>query len=153
MQNWLRSAVSGLFLERPGQILNLAAHQQRLATDGDALRKRFADVRGTDANCDVLRHIIGIERWGQRRLQVALGEPLVMDEYDDYRPDDDAEWNALRLEFDDTRQMTLALIDELAEANLNEALTVPHNQFGKLTIYAWLHYLYRHSHLEAKRLK
>lgn len=153
MQNWLRSAVSGLFLERPAQKLTLTDHADRLAAAGEKLRRQFAAARGTDTNRAILRHIIGIERWGQRRLQVALGEPLIMDEYDNYCPDEATEWNALRIEFDDTRQATLVVIEELVETPPDETLTVPHNQYGKLSVYGWLHYLRTHANLEAKRLQ
>jgi len=40
--------------------------------------------------------VIGIERWGQRRLRMLLGEPPVSDEYDSYRPGEDLSMPALR---------------------------------------------------------
>jgi hypothetical protein len=99
-----------------------------------------------------LSHVVGIERWGQRRLQVALGEPLLMDEYDNYRPARDLDWQGLQAEFQATRRETIALAQRLEQAGA-EATRVNHNSFGDLSVRGWLYYLGRHADLESRRIK
>jgi len=153
MKNWIRSAVTGMMFERPAQKLTIGQLGARLAQSGSDLMDQFAAAPETDANRSQLCHIIGIERWGQSRLQVALGDPLRDDEYDDYRPADDLDWDALQEMFRTTRADTLALAHRLDQAGLDTTVTVPHNQYGKLTVYAWLRYLDVHSKLEGQRIK
>lgn len=153
MKNWIRSAVTGMMFERPAQKLTLDQLGSLLEQSGSDLMDRFAAAPATDANGDQLRHIIGIERWGQSRLRVALGDALQDDDYDAYRPADDLDWDALQEMFRVTRADTLALAHALDRAGLDTTVTVPHNQYGKLTVYAWLRYLDVHSKLEGQRIK
>jgi len=153
LKNWIRSAVTGLMIERPAQKLTLEEHAAQLSTSGEAILDALAAAADSDENRDQLVHIIGIERWGQRRLRVALGEPLLADEVDDYLPAADLDWTALQEAFQAARQDTLALIEQLAGIEIDTSLTIPHNEYGKLTPYAWLHYLEVHSTLESKRIK
>jgi hypothetical protein len=101
----------------------------------------------------VLRHITGIERWGQRRLQILLGEPPIADEYDGYRPGTDLTLDEQRALFRETRTATLALIDQLQAAGVGDDATAPHNDFGPLTVRGWLRYLDMHANLESKKLR
>jgi hypothetical protein len=153
LKNWITSMATGMFLERPAQKLTLAGHADQLKKSGHALRQQFGQVKGTDANRAQLRHIIGIERWAQSRLQTLLGEPLRDDEYDGYCPSAEAGWDALRVEFDETRAATLTLIEELDAARIDPAQTIPHNQYGKLSVLAWLRYIDQHANMEAKRIQ
>ena len=153
MKNWLQSIATGLLLERPAQKLSLDEHAAQLESSGVRLAQRYAVATDTGANREHLRHVIGIERWGQRRLEVFLGAPLAMDEYDGYCPASDLGWAALQDEFKATREKTVALARELAAAKLDTSPTVPHNQYGKLTAYAWLHYLDTHANLESERIE
>lgn len=153
IKNWLSSMAAGLFMERPAHKMTLAQHAAQLEKSGQEIAQRLRQVKGTDANAEALRHIIGIERWGQRRLQVALGDPFVQDDYDDYRPADDAGWEALRVEFDETRQTTLVLIRDLFDSGVDPSQTILHNMYGKLSLLAWLRYLDTHASLEAKRIR
>ncbi len=43
----------------------------------EPIKERILKARNPQAE-EITRHIIGIERWGQRRLSVAWGQPLVM---------------------------------------------------------------------------
>jgi len=148
MKNWIQSMATGLLLERPAQKLTLTEHASRLEESAGQLGERLASAAGTEANRERLRHMIGIERWGQSRLQVFLGEPLVEDEYDTYLPSPDQGWDALQAEFIAAREGTIALAHDLAAAHIDTGVTVPHNQYGKLTAYAWLRYLDTHATLE-----
>ncbi|MBN1680365.1 MAG: DinB family protein [Anaerolineae bacterium] len=149
----IKSIAAYLFLERAAQRLTLEQHADRLAASGSAIAARLQRAKDTPPNHEQLAHLIGIERWGQRRLQVALGEPLIIDEYDQYRPDACADWDALRREFDDTRQMTITLVHDLIDAHTDIKQTVRHNQYGPLTVRGWLRYLDVHASFESRRIR
>ena len=139
--DWL----GNLLLERPAQGKTLTDFREELAKAGQDAQQQLEAAADTPENREALRHVIAIERWGQRRLQVALGEPLVMDESDAYYPAGDADWDQLRQTFLKTRQETLALTHELDEADVGRDVKVPHNQWGDLSIYGWLQYLNGHA--------
>ncbi len=123
----LRQSITNRFLEQPFRSLTAEQMAERLELDG-------------------------LERWGQSRLRVALGEPLLMDEYDVYRPPRAAGWAELQDAFHSTRQQTVALAGQLDQAVTN-GVKVPHNQFGLLTVRSWLRYLDIHANMEAKKLR
>ncbi len=147
----LMKPIVNLMVERPGRKLPLAAWSQKLAESGEAINRRVAD-KETPQAAATLRHITGIERWGQRRLQVALGEPFVQDEYDNYQPPA-ADPATLREEFRTTRQATVALAQKLAAAGISDQVTIRHNQFGPVTVRGWLSYLHTHADWESKRIR
>lgn len=148
---WLMKPVVNLMVERPGRKVPLAAWAQKLAESGEAISTRVATVQTPQA-ATVLRHITGIERWGQRRLQVALGEPLLQDEYDGYQPAT-ADLATLREEFRTTRQATVALAQKLAAAGVSDQVKIRHNQFGPISVRGWLSYLNTHATFESKRIR
>jgi hypothetical protein len=151
--NILMSWGAQLMIERPARKLTL----QELIIQLDQSTQHISDLMeatsGTPAYCRQLCHIIGIERWGQRRLRVALGEPFLTEEYDHYRPSSECSWDELKDEWGTTRETTLALARELTQAGLPPDLKVPHNQFGPLSIKGWLRYLDVHASSEGKQIK
>jgi hypothetical protein len=148
----LRETITNRFLEQPFRRLTAGQMAERLDLDGRTLERTFAAARDSADNRKLLSHITGIERWGQNRLQAALGAPLVMDEYDGYRPAREAAWGDLQEAFRSTREQTVALARQLGSA-VDGGVRVPHNQFGPLTMRSWLRYLDIHANLEAKKLK
>jgi hypothetical protein len=148
----LMKPIVNLMVERPGRKLPLAAWSQKLAESGEQINQRVATAQ-TPQGAATLRHITGIERWGQRRLQVALGEPFVQDEYDGYQPPADADIATLREEFRTTRQATVTLAQKLATAGVSDEVTVRHNQFGPVSVRGWLSYLNSHANFESKRIR
>ncbi|RMH00379.1 MAG: hypothetical protein D6706_04080 [Chloroflexi bacterium] len=124
-----------------------------LQRSGEQIIAHAQKVADTPFNRRVLSHIVGIERWGQSRLQVALGAPLVMDEYNGYRPPRERTLPALISDFEETRSKTIALIDELAQENVSFDFTIPHNSYGLLSVRAWLRYLEMHARLESRKMK
>ena len=110
LRDTLTGAVSGLLLEQPLKNKDMAEIAQELDLAGGRLIHTFAGAKDNPDNRRLLSHIVGMERWGQSRLRVALGEPLTMDEYDDYRPPREAPWPALQDAFSETRQQTVALV-------------------------------------------
>jgi hypothetical protein len=140
------------FSERAGQKLTLAEWQTELVKSGEGVNGRFKASTDTSKHHSTGRHIIGIERWGQSRLRVFLGEKLVMDEYDDYRPAADLDMAALGAAFSETRQETVALAAKIEEASVSVTQTVAHNDMGDLTVRGWLAYLNGHASRESGRL-
>jgi len=148
----LRASITNRFLERPFRNLSAEQMAERLELDGRTLERTFAAAKDNPHNRTLLSHISGIERWGQSRLQVALGAPLLMDEYDSYRPAREASWAELQDAFRSTRQRTVVVARQLGPA-VEAGVQVPHNQFGPLMMRSWLRYLDMHANMEAKKLR
>jgi hypothetical protein len=141
-----------LILERPARRLTLTEYAVRLQRTGEKIERHLDAVSETVRNRIVLRHLVGIERWGQRRLRVALAEPLVLDEYDDYRPDKNMAWEDMKELFVSTRNETVALARKL-ETVVMPDMTIPHNTYGNLTLRGWLRYLDLHARWESRKIK
>jgi hypothetical protein len=138
-------------VERPAKRQGLNKLVQNLRDSGEALQRDLERIEDKDNNRDQLRHIIAIEKWGQRRLRVALGEPFVEDENHAYKPNREVTWVSLKDMVGATRAETLNIAGLLERADVKQR--VPHNQFGPLTVLAWLRYLETHARLEGKRLR
>ncbi len=153
--NPLKNLLGRLFrfvIERSARHSSFDDAVQRLTDSQTRVIQRMEQAANTDSNRDVAAHITGIERWGQQRLHTTLGAPLVRDEHDDYRPAA-ASMAGQADAFRTTRQETLALVQQLAAANVPLAQTATHNSAGALTVRGWLRYLEQHASREASRLK
>lgn len=145
--------VVGRFVfDKPAREMSLSELAEKVESAGQKIEQLLETCADTYANYDVLAHIIGIERWGIRRLRVVLGEPFIEDEYDTYRPSIALFWKDLILEFQKTRQEFLALIAELEQAGVDETTAVKHNELGIMTVQGWIRYLDMHANLEVKKL-
>ncbi len=149
----LFSTAAKFFFERPGKKKSYQQLAEELTESGKKLSQKFAAGTDNEANRKQAQHIIGIERWGQRRLQVALGEPLVEDEYMGYQPAAELTMPQMQTEFDSTRQTTVEIARQLDEQGISTETTVKHNDFGLMTTRGWLQYLKSHADFEGKRLK
>ncbi|SMB95624.1 DNA-binding protein [Deinococcus hopiensis] len=144
----------GQALERPAERLSYADLGQRLERAGLRLAGRAARAADTGANRAVLTHVIGIERWGQNRLRVALGQRgYVRDEHHPYKPGAGATLRELQDVLSQTRSQTVDLARQLHAAPPAGGTTVEHNGLGPLTPKAWLRYLTQHADLETRRLR
>ena len=142
--------VGGLVFERPAQGRSYAQLRSSLEQSGQGIEARLAAKPSSPANIEVVRHIIGIERWGQARLRRLLEQlPLEMDRYRPFRPDDIQDWTALHEKFRATRTGTLEIADRLDRLGTNP--TVPHNQYGGFTAKGWLRYLEMHARFESMK--
>jgi hypothetical protein len=121
-----------------------------LEASGHDMDARIAGKPDSPGNREAVAHWVGIERWGQRRLRVALGEPFVEDEHHPYRPDKEEGIEALREAFAETRAETVALARRLKEAGVDPSTTVHHNDLGDLTVTGWLAYLLQHPEQESR---
>lgn len=144
---------AGLFLERPARGKSYAELAQRLEEAGESIHTRLSGKSYSEFSHRVLSHIIGIERWGQSRLRVFLGAPLVQDEYNGYRPARDLPWDDLIGQFTATRSETIALAHALKDSSVTPDKTVPHNQFGPISARAWLRYLQTHASREILQVR
>ncbi|MBE2238439.1 MAG: hypothetical protein IAE81_11645 [Caldilineaceae bacterium] len=144
---------AGLFVERPARAKSLGAWKAVLEADGVAVDQRAAAAQDPLQASKVLRHISGIERWGQRRLKIFLGEPPIHDEYNDYRPGADLTLDEQRAFFRQTRAETVALAVRLQAAGIGDDARSPHNDFGPLSVRGWLRYLDSHANIESKKIR
>ena len=119
---------------------------------GHSLAKSLTEKEDNEQNTRILSHIIGIEKWGHSRLEVALGNPLKADEYLAYRPARSVTYPELCELFATTRATTIALGQKMLEHDAVDH-KVPHNQFGDLDGKAWIHYLTIHADREATALE
>ncbi len=124
-----------------------------LERSGRDITARFAGAKDTPGNREAVNHITGIERWGQRRLRAALGEPPVMDSYRGYRLPEESDIKTLAQAFADTRRETVALALELGRADPNLLQKVRHNDLGELSVGGWLAYLEAHAGREQFRVR
>jgi hypothetical protein len=153
MANPLLPALRNLFLERPARKRDFAYFASKLEASGKELEARFAAAADSPENRRQLRHIVGLERWGQRRLRTALGEAPVQDEMDEYAPPRGQSLLDLRAAFAATRRETVVLVRQLEARGVPSDWVIPHNEFGPLTLRAWLRYLDLHASIEARRIK
>lgn len=149
----IRKLILNFFIERPGAKKTVPQWQQQFEQSGRHLLERAEAVDDSDMNRKVMSHIIGIERWGQSRLKVGLGEPFIKDEYNDYRPARDADWETLKGQFAKTRSETTALLGQIEAKSVDTSTKVVHNQHGRISLKGWMRYLDMHAGLESKRLK
>lgn len=140
------------FVERPGQRKGYSGVRADLERTAGAVAERIGWAQPTPASVKTAKHIIGLERWGQRRLEVALGKPLQIDEHHPYKPQgQELSPDDLRKEFESTRKRTLELVGQLEQKNYAEK--IPHNGLGPLSVLGWLNYLNTHADWESRRLK
>jgi hypothetical protein len=95
--------------------------------------------------------MIGIERWELRRIRVALGEPVINEEYDAYRPAEQ-DWSQLRASLRSARLATIAMGKTLRMAGVDANTRIMHNQFGEISLLGWLFYLDLHARIESMRI-
>jgi hypothetical protein len=141
------------FIEWPVRGKRIEAITEQLENGLQPILDQFQRGRDSEQNRRVLSHIIGIERWGQNRLKVFLGNPLVMDEYDGYRPSRETSGQELVTIMRETRAETVRLAGQIAGQTSASVKRVPHNQFGSLTARGWLFYLYFHARAESRKIQ
>ena len=151
----LKEAVSHfagrVFFDQPARKLSLGEHADALRRSGKDIEARLAGAAGDDRQRAALRHVIGIERWGQSRLRVFLGDAFASAGHRPHLPPESASWQELVREFGEMRAQTVALAERLAAENPTS--TVPHNQFGELSAHGWLRYLNGHGARELRGVK
>lgn len=153
LKNFILRQVGQLIFEGFGKRKGVAERLAELEASQRRIVERLTIADDNEANRSQLRHIIGIERWGQRRLQVLAGERPVVDEYDAYCPEPATSWEDLKHKFVTTRQETIRLARDLAQDSAPVQDKALHNDFGPLSLGGWLQYLNSHANIESKRIK
>ena len=147
------SLLVAAFVERPARRAGPERLTERLDASLAPLVARYAAAADEAKAAAVLRHVIGIERWGQRRLRVALGDAAFeRDEHHAYKPADALPLAALIDELRATRAETVALARRVATEG-RAGVRVEHNGIGPLTAGGWLRYLRQHGDLESWRVR
>ncbi len=141
-----------LFVERPARQQSLAQLVAQLQQSTHELALRLTTVPNTAENYHQMAHILTLERWGQSRLRVALGQPFVADESDAYAPSAERVFVELINDFLAAREQTLEIAQAIQQANPPADLKILHDQFGPLSVKGWLRYLTEHADLESERL-
>ena len=118
-----------------------------LEAAGKRNMQQLMEIIPTERNYRLLNHMIGIEKWGQQRLKVALGEPFELDEHNRYCPPFRLSWNELQDIFSQTRSDTLEIARQIEALEPNET-EIFHNDFGEMSVNHWLHYLRLHANIE-----
>ncbi|GAA3997401.1 DinB family protein [Deinococcus rubellus] len=150
-QAQLKALAVDVALETPSRRRSYAELRRSLDEAGMRLERRVAQADDTEANRQQLRHIIGIERWGQSRLKVLGGSGFVMDGHRLYLPAESLDLAGLRQLASLTRAQTSDLVHSFgAQPPLGK---VEHNSLGPLSARAWLRYLTLHAEFESRRLK
>lgn len=149
----IRKAVRQLLIEQPARKRSVGDWHHRFKESGEQIKQLLDRTEDSERNRRVLNHVIGIERWGQRRLRVGLGEPFIKEEYNGYRPARETSWDELKQQFDETRAETAALLKKFETEGINITQTVNHNQYGDLSLLGWMRYLDVHASLEVKKLR
>lgn len=135
-----------------GKGVSTADLAAELEASGKRNLQQLMERMPTKHNYNLLNHLIGIEKWSQRRLQVALGEStFVLDEHDDYRPEFGLSWNELQDVFSQTRTDTLVLAEKIGLADCGD-MRVLHNDFGEISANHWLYYLRLHANGELLKM-
>lgn len=141
------------FVEGPARRAGPERLAERLEASLTPLVARYAAAADEAKAAKTLRHVIGIERWGQRRLSVALGDVAYeRDEHHGYKPPDGLPLDALVDELRGTRAETVRLARRVA-AEGRAGVAVEHNGLGPLTAGGWLRYLRQHGDLESLRVR
>jgi len=153
MKASIMQTVAAAFLEGPGKARSFDTWVTELEKSGAAIDQRMAKTKNSEFAGALLRHITGIERWGQNRLRVFLGAPFVRDEYEGYRPGKELGLDGQRAALRETRGETIELVRQLQQANVPDSATVAHNDFGPLSARGWLRYLNAHATLESQKLR
>ena len=158
LKELIQDAAVGLFVERPGAKKTVQEWTTKLEDNAKAIEARARSAKNQQKAQIVLRHISGIERWGQRRLRVFLGEPLLIDEYNNYQPAKDLNTEQQVAEFSKTRAQTIEIVRRIVDNPANGSVDadenkVLHNQFGPISLRGWLRYLDLHANLESKKIR
>lgn len=148
----LQHACAALAIETPARWTGMDRLIKVLDTSGQSLEKHMHTVKGRAINQNALAHIIGIERWAQRRLCVVLGEALCEDSFATSYPGAQS-WTQLVEIFHLTRKETVSLGKSLRMAGIDPEIRIPHHQFGNLSILGWLYYINLQANLISVRIQ
>ncbi len=141
-----------VLFELPTRKKNATQLAQALKKSGQTIIAHLNGVEGNLRQEEVLRTMIGIERWGQRRLKVAMGGQLVEDTYEAYLPSHSRAWRHLLDDFSEERQDTVELAKDIdMDGDLDTK--IPHHDWGPLSPLAWIKYIEKQTGFECRKIR
>jgi hypothetical protein len=141
-----------MMVERPAARRGTRVLADELESALAPLVERLQRSKAPERASKQSQHIVGIERWGQQRLRVALGEAsFERDSHHPYLPDANLDLPALLDVLRNTRAETVALARRIEQQGRG-AERVEHNALGPMSANGWLRYLRVHADLEARRV-
>lgn len=151
LRETLTQFVVNRLIERPAIQAGIAGLVKSLESHQATIEHHVTSKADSPRHRAVFSHIIGIERWGQNRLKVALGAPYILDEYNNYRPAKSDVREELLTAFRATRAETIQVAHQIQATGKAET-RIPHNAYGDLTALGWLRYLDLHATMETKKI-
>lgn len=140
-----------VFVERPAARRGSARLAMELEQSAEPLLAKLSASITPERAAKQARHILGIERWGEQRLRVALGDrTLELDSHQPYVPDAKLDLSGVIALLRETRTETVKLAQRVAREGKGRVM-VEHNSIGPLSADGWLRYLKVHADLEARR--
>lgn len=149
----LGKAFRVLMIDRQAGEKSVSDLMTELSASKESILTQVANAADMPDFREKMAHVVGIERWAQSRMKVALGEPFKQEEYDGYRPELSQTLAELTETFSQTRDETLAIAEQLKAVDGVETQTVQHNDMGDMRIRSWLAYLEMHGPFELKKVK
>lgn len=146
----LKHAYALLVFEMPAVWSGMDRLINRLEVSGHSLEKHLDKVSGQAANREILVQMLRIERSGQRRLCVALGEPL-RDDLEDTRALAH-NWPQLVDAFKRARKETVSLCKSIRMARIDPKTRIPHPHYGEISLLGWVYYLHLHAAVGSLRI-
>ena len=153
MANIIGQAFAWLFFERKTVGKNYTDYRQLFGESSSFIQELIDRAEDNWKSRWELLHIIGMERWMQSRMKVALGAPYIQEEYDGYRPPEDMAWSDLKQTFIAVREASCDLCTEFDAKSVDARQKINHNQAGPMSVKAWMEYLLRHGDNHAKRMQ
>ncbi len=150
--SFITKIFASMMFERPARKHNYQEFARLLDEKGKVIESRIEKGDGSGKQHSTLTHVIGIEKWAQSRIRVALGDAYKQEEYMVYRPAKETAWADLLPIFRETRAESVALAKQLAAKNVPIDTKVQHNQFDDFSTRAWLQYIMGHADFESKRI-
>jgi hypothetical protein len=146
-------SIAHFFIEQQAVNTTLETLSHKMEESAVIVAHKLDSAADTPANRDIANHIIGMERWGQRRLDTLFRHEQLSDEYDNYRPGPLYSMGDLRKEFQATRALTMARLLKVSQHPELERCSIPHNMLGPMSVKGWFYYLDTHAAREVKKIK
>lgn len=135
--SWFKEMMGQLSLEFPVRNKNISELAAQLESSGKEIVNRInAAQPDSEENQAQMRHIIGIERWGHRRLRGFLGSVPPEDEYDEYCPESGLDLMEQIALFREARAKTVYLGIQIESLFVEAAKAAPIKAEAVLTIEA-----------------
>lgn len=146
-------SIAHFFIEQRAGKTTLESLSHKMEESAVIVAQKLNSAADTPTNREIANHIIGMERWGQRRLDTLFSNEKLSDEYDNYKPGLQYSMSDLHKEFQAARALTMARLLKISQNPELERRLIPHNMLGPLSVKGWFYYLDTHASREAHKIK